>query len=125
MDELTLNDAAETEWFKKFAVNLPFDIELCQFQKIDDYTVSWHLDRSIRKNDMPLVYIYITLRFNISQSGQRYPVFEMQIKSGNKSVPYCHIANSPTKCLFDLNKKLKEARLYMQDVHDIWSKYGF
>ena len=104
--------------FYGFANEFKGDIELDQFERINDTTISWIKHPHLYNNSIPNVFIKLVFNEN------NVPVFELFVKFSENIVCFQSFKTA-TDAINYLNNAINSARIHKRYRDEIWSRYGF
>ena len=104
--------------FYDFANKFNGDIEINQFERINDTTVSW--TERPRLGNIRTPYIFIKLIFDENN----VPFFELLVQFSDDMVCFQKFVTA-TDAIDYVNNAIDSARTRKQYRDEIWSRYGF
>lgn len=104
--------------FYGFANEFKGVIEITQFERINDTTISWIKHPRLHNNCTPNVFIKLVFDEN------NVPVFELLVQFSTESVCFQKFVTA-TDAIDYVNNAIDSARTRKQYRDEIWSRYGF
>lgn len=108
----------DSDSFYGFANEFKGDIEIDQFERIDDTTISWIKHPRLRTHCTPNVFIKLVFDEN------NVPFFELLVKFSGDIVCFQKFITT-TDAIDYVNNAIDSARTRKQYRDEIWSRYGF
>ena len=104
--------------FNAFANEFKDDIEINQFERINDTTISWIKHPRLYNSCTPNVFIKLVFDKN------NVPVFELLVKF-SENIVCLQTFKTATDAINYVNNAINSARTRKQYRDEIWSRYGF
>lgn len=112
------DNSVDNYMFNGFANEFKCDIEINQFERIDDTTISWEKRPHLYNNCTPNIFIRLVFDEN------NVPFFELLVKFSRDIVCFQKFFTA-TDAINYVNNAIDSARTRKQYRDEIWSRYGF